>query len=97
MKLSRLVEKLQYQLMAGDVDVEISTLVYDSRKVEKNCVFVCILGAVRDAHDYVSEVVEKGATAVIVQKDVKVPEGITVIKVENTREALAYMSAAYFK
>ena len=38
MKLSRLVEKLQYQLMAGDVDVEISTLVYDSRKVEKNCV-----------------------------------------------------------
>ena len=96
MKLSRLVEKLQYQLMAGDVDVEISTLVYDSRKVEKNCVFVCILGAVRDAHDYVSEVVEKGATAVIVQKDVKVPEGITVIKVENTREALAYMSAAYF-
>ena len=96
MKLSRLVEKLQYQLMAGDVDVEISTLVYDSRKVEKNCVFVCIIGAVRDAHDYVSEVVEKGATAVIVQKDVKVPEGITVIKVENTREALAYMSAAYF-
>lgn len=96
MKLSRLVEKLQYQLMAGDVDVEISTLVYDSRKVEKNCVFVCILGAVRDAHDYVSEVVEKGAKAVIVQKDVKVPEGITVIKVENTREALAYMSAAYF-
>lgn len=96
MKLSRLVEKLQYQLMAGDVDVEISTLVYDSRKVEKNCVFVCILGAVRDAHDYVSEVVEKGATAVIVQKDVNVPEGITVIKVENTREALAYMSAAYF-
>ena len=38
----------------------------------------------------------KGVTAVIVEKDVKAPAHVTVIRVENTRSALAYMSAAYF-
>ena len=42
MKLSKLLEKIEYSIVAGDVDVEISTLVYDSRKVEKGSVFVCI-------------------------------------------------------
>lgn len=96
MKLSKLVEKLEYKLVQGNIDTEISTLVYDSRKVEKDSVFVCISGTVRDAHDFIPDVVKAGATAVIVEKDVEVAEGVTVIKVENSRKALAYMAAAYF-
>ena len=96
MKLSKLLEKIEYSIVAGDVDVEISTLVYDSRKVEKGSVFVCISGAVRDAHDFIPDVVEMGATAVIVEKDVAPIDGITYIKVSNTRLALACMAAAYF-
>lgn len=96
MKLSKLLEKIEYSIVAGDVDVEISTLIYDSRKVEKGSVFVCISGAVRDAHDFIPDVVEMGATAVIVEKDVAPIDGITYIKVSNTRLALACMAAAYF-
>ncbi|SFG10337.1 UDP-N-acetylmuramoylalanyl-D-glutamate--2,6-diaminopimelate ligase [Lachnospiraceae bacterium C7] len=96
MKLSKLVEKLEYKLVQGNIDTEISTLVYDSRKVEKDSAFVCISGTVRDAHDFIPDVVKAGATAVIVEKDVEVAEGVTVIKVENSRKALAYMAAAYF-
>ena len=59
-------------------------------------VFVCISGAVSDGHAYAKEVAEKGAAALIVEKEVEVPEGITVIKVKNTRYALALTSAAYF-
>lgn len=96
MKLTNLLEEISYQVLQGEADKEITTLVYDSRKVIKDSVFVCISGAVRDGHDFAKEVSEKGATALIVEHAVEVPEGVTVILVENSRLALACMSAAYF-
>lgn len=96
MQIAKLLENLEYELVAGSLETEITTLVYDSRKVEKGSVFVCISGTVRDAHDFIPDVAEKGAAAVIVEKDVTVPEGVTVIKVADSRLALACMSAAYF-
>ena len=96
MKIKQLLEELKYQVLSGDVETEISTLVYDSRKVVKASVFVCISGSVRDAHDFIPDVAQKGAAAVVVEKDVPLIEGVTYIKVENTRLALACMAAAYF-
>lgn len=96
MLLSKLLEKTEYSIISGDIDINISTLVYDSRKVEKDSVFVCISGAVRDAHDFIPDVVEKGAAAIIVEKDVTPTSGVTYIKVSNSRLALANMAAAYF-
>lgn len=96
MQIRQLVEKLDYTLLAGELDTEITTLVYDSRKVEQGSIFVCISGTVRDAHDFIPEVLEKGAVALVVEKDVETVSGITYIKVENSRKALAYLAAAYF-
>lgn len=96
MKIKKLLEKMEYSLLSGDLDTEISTLVYDSRKVEEGSVFVCISGSVRDAHEFIPDVILKGAAAIIVEKDVAITEGVTYIKVDNTRLALACMSAAYF-
>ena len=96
MQIRKLVEKLDYTLLAGELDTEITTLVYDSRKVEQGSIFVCISGTVRDAHDFIPEVLEKGAVALVVEKDVETIPGITYIKVENSRKALAYLAAAYF-
>ena len=53
-------------------------------------------GAVSDGHDYVAQAAEKGAAAVVVQKDVAVDGSVAVIRTEDTRLALAEMSAAYF-
>ena len=89
MRLGTLLEKMEYTLVCGSLDTEISTLVYDSRKVEKDSAFVCISGTVRDAHDFIPEVVENGATAIIVEKDVTPIDGVTYIRVENSRLALA--------
>ena len=94
MKLSSLIEKLDYELYSGSVDCDITTLTYDSRKVEEGSLFVCISGAVRDAHDFIPDVIEKGAKAIIIEKDVEKVEGVTFIKVANSREALAITSAA---
>ena len=96
MKLTQLLERLEYEVVQGSADIEISTLMNDSRKVQKDSALVCISGAVVDGHDFVADVAEKGAAAVIVEKDVEAPEHVSVIKVPDTRYALALMSAAYF-
>jgi len=96
MYLKDLLEHVEYTCLQGDVHTFVTDLVYDSRKAKKDSVFVCISGTVTDGHKYIPDVIDKGATALIVEKDVEVPEDVTVIKVDNARKALAYMSAAYF-
>ena len=96
MKLDKLLERLQYEVVQGSDGTEVTTLVNDSRKVEAGSVFVCISGAVSDGHRFAADVASKGAAAVVVEKDVEVPSDVTVIKVADTRYALAFMSAAYF-
>ncbi len=96
MRLTRLLERLEYEVRQGSDETEITELVNDSRKVTEGSVFVCISGAVSDGHEYAAEVAGKGAAALITEKDVDVPDGVTVIRVEDTRYALALMSAAYF-
>ena len=96
MKLGNLLEDIRYEVKKGSIDTEINTLVYDSRKVEEGSVFVCISGSVRDAHDFIPDVIAKGAKAVIVEKEVEVPEDVTVIQTKDNRYALACMSSAYF-
>ncbi len=99
MLLTQLLEKLNYELINGKADIQVNELVYDSRKVQQDDVFVCIKGAVSDGHSYIKDVVSKGVVAVIVQDDVEIAgelADVTVVKVEDTRKALAYMSAAFF-
>ena len=96
MRLEQLLERLEYEVVRGSDKTEVTMLANDSRKVEKGSVFVCISGAVSDGHAYIKEVAEKGASAVIIEKDAETPEGLTVIRVRDTRYALALMSAAYF-
>lgn len=96
MLLKDMLEKLDYVVVNGSADIEVNNLVMDSRKAEKGDVFVCITGAVKDSHEFAADVIEKGAAALIVEKDIKCSENITLVKVKSTRYALACMSAAYF-
>ena len=96
MKLTKLLEYLEYEVRQGSDQIEVTELINDSRKVTEGSVFVCISGAVSDGHEYIEDVAAKGAAAVIVERPVDAPEGLTVIHVDDTRYALALMSAAYF-
>ena len=64
--------------------------------MENGSAFVCISGAVSDGHKFIPDVAAKGAAAVIVEREAEAPENVTVIRVKDTRYALALMSAAYF-
>ena len=102
MKLCDILNNVEYEMVKGPSDITISRLVYDSRKVQDKDIFVCIRGAKWDAHDLVLEVIEAGAIAVVVEKDLdadvleKIDDSVAVIKVASTRYALACMSAVYF-
>lgn len=96
MVLSSLLERLEYTCLQGNVQQEITTIVYDSRKAEEGSLFICIRGAVADGHKFVPDVVKKGAKALVVEEPVEVPGDVTVILVKDSRYAMAFISAAYY-
>ncbi|MCR5467554.1 MAG: UDP-N-acetylmuramoyl-L-alanyl-D-glutamate--2,6-diaminopimelate ligase [Lachnospiraceae bacterium] len=95
-ELRSLLSELEYEVLQGDLDKEISEIVNDSRKAVKDGLFICIKGAAFDGHSVALDVCKAGCVAVICEDEVNVPEGVTVIKVKDTRYAMALVSAAYF-
>lgn len=91
-----LLKDLKYEVLSGSIDVNVSELVYNTRKVKKECMFVCIKGATFDSHDVAGEAAKNGAVVIVVEHPVDVPAGTAVVLVEDTRYALALISAAYF-
>lgn len=94
--LKKLLERVDYKCIQGNVNIQVDKIIYDSRKVDKDSLFFCVPGTVVDGHKFVGDAVEKGATVLVVEKKVEVPANITVIMVENVRLAMALISAAYF-
>ena len=97
--LQTLLEKLDYTCIRGSLDCQVASVEYDSRKENmEGGLFICITGAVFDGHKYAADVVQKGAKVLVVSKEVELPEeaDVTVILVENTRYAMAHISAAWF-
>lgn len=94
----QLLSRISYTVIKGDDDTTVSEVVYDSRKITKGCMFICIEGANFDGHTFAKETAQKEAAVLIVSKEVEVPKesNITIIKVENTRYAMAFIAAAYF-
>ncbi|MCX4340116.1 MAG: UDP-N-acetylmuramoyl-L-alanyl-D-glutamate--2,6-diaminopimelate ligase [Lachnospiraceae bacterium] len=96
--LNELLEGLSYECVSGTTDKAITDVIYDSRKVTAGCLFICIPGAKADGHQYAADAVRAGAAALLTEHDVELPAGadVTVIRVENTRYAMAFVSAAWF-
>lgn len=95
-RLRTLLADLDYQCCQGDLDVEITSVVNDSRKAGQGSLFLCIHGAVSDGHDYAAQVAEKGACALVTERPVQVPDHVTVIQVKDSRYAMACISACWF-
>ncbi|MCI8804575.1 MAG: UDP-N-acetylmuramoyl-L-alanyl-D-glutamate--2,6-diaminopimelate ligase [Clostridiales bacterium] len=96
MKLENFVKNLDFDLLRGSLDVDIKFLTIDSRNVSEGALFVCISGFNVDGHKFIKSACEKGAAAVLCMKDLEIEEDVTVIKVRDTREALALISNDFF-
>ena len=93
MILEELLKNIDYEIVQGKVSEEINGVNYDSRKIIKDELFVCIKGFNSDGHKYVDSAIEKGAKAIICEDDVKCTEDITIVKVKDSRKTLAIIGS----
>lgn len=96
MRLKDLLENLEYEVLQGSDEVAINNIRNDSRKVQAGDLFFCISGAVSDGHTYALDVARKHAAAILVEKNVEVPDTTTVIKVKSTRYAMGMVSSKFY-
>lgn len=96
MKFSDWLQGLEYEVLQGDLNTEAEDVVYDSRKAVPGTIFVCMKGSRIDSHGFMADVAAQGVKAFVVERETELPEGVAVVKVKNSRHALAMMSALRF-
>ena len=96
MLLSDLIKTTKITDAKGELNLNIRGVTYDSRKALPGFMFICIDGFSTDGHQYAQQAVDNGATVLVVEKDINVIGDVTIIKVPNTREALAKISVQWF-
>jgi UDP-N-acetylmuramoyl-L-alanyl-D-glutamate--2,6-diaminopimelate ligase len=96
MQLSELVSQLPVLATEGPLDREITGLSYDSRRVQPGMVFVALPGLNTDGHAHIQSALERGAAAIICERNGYLPQRSTKVKVPDARQALALAAAAYY-
>ncbi|MEK7823298.1 MAG: UDP-N-acetylmuramoyl-L-alanyl-D-glutamate--2,6-diaminopimelate ligase [Nitrospirota bacterium] len=97
MTIAEILRGLNVKRITGPPEKEIEGIAYDSRVVKKGFLFVAIKGLSVDGHAFIKDVISKGAVGVVTEKAVDVQNEITVIEVDDSRDALALMSAAFYR
>ncbi len=108
MKLQEVLNNIDFEVISGDLNKEITSVEYDSRKVAIGSLFVCVQGFTVDGHSFASMAAEKGASAIVVDKnrtclsanelDVLAKENfLTVIEIDDTHKHLADLCANFYE
>ena len=97
MTIAEILRGLNVKRITGPLEKEIEGIAYDSRIVKKGFLFVAVKGLSVDGHAFIKDVISKGAAGVVTEKAVDVQNEITVIEVDDSRDALALMSAAFYR
>ena len=97
MRLGKIMENIDLNLIKGDINIEVKEIQYDSRKIKKGDVFFAVEGYNLDGHKYIQNAISNGAVAVVCQKNIEEHSNVTVIRVEDSRKALAVSAANYYK
>lgn len=94
MKLHTLLKHLHLYVPYNGENPEITSIEHDSRKVQKGSLFICIKGYTVDGHDYAEMAVQKGAVAILSERDL--PLDVPVIVVKDTKRAMAILADAFY-
>lgn len=95
-KLKEILEQVEFNLIKGNLDIEIKDIKDNSKNVEEGDLFIALVGTTADSHKFIPSAIQNGAKVIVIERDVEIAEDVTVIKVKSSRKAIAYMSAAYF-
>jgi UDP-N-acetylmuramoyl-L-alanyl-D-glutamate--2,6-diaminopimelate ligase len=96
-KLTEILRGVKILETKGKEAINISKIVFDSRKAEADCLFVAVVGTQVDGHTYIPQVIEHGATAILCETmPTELKDGVTYIKVENTALALGLIASNFY-
>lgn len=96
MLLSEILKAIDVISISGDSAIDIESITYDSRQAGPGCLFVAIKGFQTDGHRYLDGAITAGSPAVVMESDVNVPPGVSVIKVADSRKALALLADKFY-
>lgn len=96
MLLAQLLSHIPYETDADLSEAEIDRIEYNSRKAEAGTLFVCLIGAKSDGHDFALHAYHNGCRAFLVSHPVQLPGDAKVVTTADTREALAVISADFY-
>lgn len=97
MNIKKIVKDLRGTVIQFGKCEDVMSISYDSRKVKRQALFVCVKGDNSNGHDYIDEVIAKGAVAIIIEDEISIEnDNITIIKVDNARKALSYVSNVFY-
>jgi UDP-N-acetylmuramoyl-L-alanyl-D-glutamate--2,6-diaminopimelate ligase len=98
MKIKQLIQRISVLSLKGDDEKDIIDFSFDSRKIEKNSLFIALKGTQMDGHAFIDIAIEKGAIAIVCESlPVNLQEEITYILVEDSATALAYIAANFYE
>lgn len=97
MIITELLKRIPVLEIHGNDAREISELVFDSRKITENSLYVAVRGTVADGHSYIASSVEKGAKAVVCEDFPEIlNEDVTYIKVKDSSKALGHLASNFY-
>ncbi|MCP3927010.1 MAG: UDP-N-acetylmuramoyl-L-alanyl-D-glutamate--2,6-diaminopimelate ligase [Desulfobacterales bacterium] len=102
MKLSHILKELTFEKIIEpigfDPDMEVKSIHFDTRDVENGGLFVAVKGLIADGHDYIEAAVEKGASVIISEKEIKkeILKDSVLILSKNTRKSLSKVSDLFY-
>jgi UDP-N-acetylmuramoyl-L-alanyl-D-glutamate--2,6-diaminopimelate ligase len=97
MTLFELLKGIDYEILAGNVNLDISSITWDSRNVDKNSLFIAVKNKNADRHDFAVDAVNNGAIALVIEHEIKnIPGNITVIKVKESKKAMSIIAQNYY-
>lgn len=95
--LKDILYKVSLQSVSGNMETEVTSLAFDSRKVQDGTAFVAVKGTQVDGHEFISSSIESGAVAIICEEMPQdQPEGVAFIQVQDSSKALGFMAANFY-
>src|SRR6478672_1053955 len=95
MQLKTLLAAISPRQIIGPLDRNVESIAYDSRRVQRNGLFVALRGEKQDGHAFIGQAIEKGATVVVAEREEKHPRA-TCLVVDNSRAALADLAGTFY-
>lgn len=96
MQLKILADAIAVRQIAGPLDRKVESIAYDSRRVQRNGMFVALHGEKTDGHNFIRQAIEKGASVIVAER-AEQDSRATFLVVGNARTALAGLAAAFYR